>query len=459
MIPGKARILVCPFCGEKKEVLSFSSRSFFGIMWSDGKYDIPFDISYVQRCPSCGKYYIMERQEEVKYSKYESMKDGYLIYPKMKEAFVQLSEEGFLNKKEETTVRMMLHHAYNDYYYCGQVPYGPLGIMRRTRVTPDKIRKKEAINEEDKKLFHDNGIWLIENYITNSVLKAEFYREIGEYQAAYDILESLKGDDSLKCVIPKIREKLDNNDCKVFEVEGDKISFYHPDFQVIDPEKYDEINDDLIMEKNEMKKVNYAEYEGKYDENFKKRMEENLESIDVETMRANLYGYTFTEGYANMEIPDELSMDYWKERKQEDKLKGQNKENIWNKKISYMNPSSEEGEIEDDFDVLTSPYYFRITPQERLILEAIDSTGDGETPETALCVISVEQEWEYIERVNRFRFMDFAGQELENGIDCLVLKDFLGNTEKVYFDIRRRFEVGYYKHLLDNIDTDIKEIE
>ena len=76
-----------------------------------------------------------------------------------------------------------------------------------------------------------------------------------------------------------------------------------------------------------MKKVNYAEYEGKYDENFKKRMKEDFESIDVETMRANLYGYTFTEGYA-IEIPDELSMDYWKERKQEDKLKGQNKEII-----------------------------------------------------------------------------------------------------------------------------------
>lgn len=77
-----------------------------------------------------------------------------------------------------------------------------------------------------------------------------------------------------------------------------------------------------------MKKVNYAEYEGKYDENFKEKMENDPESIDVETMRANLYGYTFTEGYANLEAPDELSMDYWKELKQENKLKGQNKEII-----------------------------------------------------------------------------------------------------------------------------------
>ena len=207
------------------------------------------------------------------------------------------------------------------------------------------------------------------------------------------------------------------------------------------------------MEKNAMKKVNYAEYEGKYDMNFKKRMEEDCESIDVETMRANLYGYTFTEGYANLETPDELSMDYWKEKRIK-VIDLKNFENLCleddeiedaeiGDDLSLEKNCSEDGEIEDDFEVLMRPYYFRISPQERLILEAIDSTGDGETPETALCVISVEQEWEYIERVNKYRFMDFAGQELENGIDCLVLKDFLGNTEKVYFDIRRRFEVGY----------------
>ena len=58
------------------------------------------------------------------------------------------------------------------------------------------------------------------------------------------------------------------------------------------------------------KKVNYSEYEGKYDKSIKKRLEKTPESIDVETMRAHLYGYTFTKEYANGEIPNELSMDY-----------------------------------------------------------------------------------------------------------------------------------------------------
>jgi hypothetical protein len=146
-----------------------------------------------------------------------------------------------------------------------------------------------------------------------------------------------------------------------------------------------------------MKKVNYSEYEGKYDESIKERLEKDPESVDVETMRAFLYGYTFTKEYAKGEIPDEFSMDYWEE----------------------------------------------FSPQEKLILEAIDSTGDGKTPETALCVIDVHQEYEYIQRVVRLSVLQLVRQSVVDGIDCLELKDYDGRIEKVYFDISRRFEVGY----------------
>jgi hypothetical protein len=146
-----------------------------------------------------------------------------------------------------------------------------------------------------------------------------------------------------------------------------------------------------------MKKVNYSEYEGKYDESIKERLEKDPEIVDVETMRAFLYGYTFTKEYAKGEIPDEFSMDYWEE----------------------------------------------FSPQEKLILEAIDSTGDGKTPETALCVIDVHQEYEYIQRVVRLSVLQLVRQSVMNGVDCLELKDYDGRIEKVYFDISRRFEVGY----------------
>lgn len=203
MNPGNPRILVCPFCGKEKEIMSLISGNTFGAeIWSDNKQIAPMlpEISYVQKCPHCGKYYITGRQK-VKYAKDgHSFDQGLLTFPEMKEAFVQLSEEGFVNEKEETNVRMMLHHAYNDYYY--------------------RSDDNKEVSAEDKKLFRENGIWLIDNLITDSVLKAEFYREIGDFEIAHDILESVEVEDEfLKRIVSLIQDRLQNNDCRVFKIQ------------------------------------------------------------------------------------------------------------------------------------------------------------------------------------------------------------------------------------------------
>ena len=180
------------------------------------------------------------------------------------------------------------------------------------------------------------------------------------------------------------------------------------------------------MEKK-LNKVQYSEYEGKYDASIKEGLKKDPLSVDVETMRENLYGYTFTKEYAEGIIPDELSMDYWANRYLED-------DNVPIKALDVEN-------IFDDINF--DDDYFDVTPQERLILETIDSTGDGKTPETALCVIDVHQEYEYINRVVRLSILQLVKQSVANGIDCLELKDFDGRIIKVYFDISRRFDVGY----------------
>lgn len=203
MNPGKPRILVCPFCGKEKEIMSLISGNTFGAeLWSDNKQIAPMlpEISYVQKCPHCGKYYITGRQA-VKYAKDGySFEKGLLTYPEMKEAFTQLSEEGFLNEKEEINVRMMLHHAYNDYYY--------------------RTEEKKVVSEEDKTLFHENGLWLINNLITDSVMKAEFYREVGEIETAKSILDSITVEDEfLKRIVTDIKERLEVNNCQVFKVQ------------------------------------------------------------------------------------------------------------------------------------------------------------------------------------------------------------------------------------------------
>ena len=187
------------------------------------------------------------------------------------------------------------------------------------------------------------------------------------------------------------------------------------------------------MEK-QFKKVNYSEYEGKYDEHLKERMEKEPESIDIETMRANLYGYTFTKEYADGEIPDELSMDYWEEYSFEKELLDEPVEIDLDSMLHEMEQPLREKD--------PSPY-FAVSPQEELLLKAIDSTGDGKTPETALCVIDVHQEYEYIHRVVRLFVLRLVEQSVVNGIDCLTFGNNRGEIEKVYFDISRRFEVGY----------------
>lgn len=187
------------------------------------------------------------------------------------------------------------------------------------------------------------------------------------------------------------------------------------------------------MEKT-FKKVNYSEYEGKYDEQIKEKMAKAPESIDIETIRANLYGYTFTKEYAEGEIPDELSMDYWEEYSFENELLEDPVE------IDLDSMLHDMGQPLRDEDL--SPY-FDVSPQEELLLKAIDSTGDGKTPETALCVIDVHQEYEYIHRVARLFVLRLVEQSVVNGIDCLTFENNKGEIEKVYFDISRRFEVGY----------------
>lgn len=205
MLPNYARILKCPYCGTKKEIMSLTSGNTIGAqLWSDNKRIAPMlpEISYIQKCCHCGKYYITARQK-IKYvrGKY-SFEQGLLTFPEMKEAFAQLQEERFKSKQEETNARLMLHHAYNDYYYR------------------NKVSDSANIVDSDKHVFHDNGLWLINNLITDLLLKAEFFREIGEMEQAYKLIESVTPkEDFQKRIFSAIKERINRNDCAVFLIQ------------------------------------------------------------------------------------------------------------------------------------------------------------------------------------------------------------------------------------------------
>ena len=62
-----------------------------------------------------------------------------------------------------------------------------------------------------------------------------------------------------------------------------------------------------------IKKLDYSEYEGRYDESVNDELTTSPENLSIETMREYLYGYTFTDDYVNGVFPDEMSMDYWRD--------------------------------------------------------------------------------------------------------------------------------------------------
>lgn len=181
----------------------------------------------------------------------------------------------------------------------------------------------------------------------------------------------------------------------------------------------------------EIRKIDYSEYKEKYDESIKEKLHTCPKEIDIESMRAFIYGYTFTEEYAQGIFPDELSMDYWSDEY----------EDLWD---------NDSDEIEgfgsmslDDLMNVPIDMYEVSTEQERRLLEAIDSTGYGKSPETALCVTDVGQEYEYISRVFPYSGLTLKRQSVNNGIDCLEFEPNVYGVERIYFDIKRRFEVGY----------------
>ena len=172
------------------------------------------------------------------------------------------------------------------------------------------------------------------------------------------------------------------------------------------------------METKYPKKLNYKEYEHAFSYalllSFTKR---HLYGFDTERMRGLVYGYTFTEDYAKGVIPDQLSIEYWKEK---------NKSRFANvsKNIRY-----------DAFSALSLSEFIG---QEGLICEAIESTGNG-TLENPYCVICVEQEYEFL-RSHRPTMKVVSQSLLPGHIDRMVLEEEDGYSETIHFDISRWLE-------------------
>lgn len=118
MNPRPARILTCPYCYREMQVLSLNSGNNIGMdEWSDAfsiAPMLPFPYP-VQKCPHCGKYFLISRQsQEKKYGAEISFDKGELIYPELKEAFEQSNSS--LTESERISMSFMLIHSFNNIF-------------------------------------------------------------------------------------------------------------------------------------------------------------------------------------------------------------------------------------------------------------------------------------------------------------------------------------------------------
>lgn len=180
MIPCNPKVLKCPHCGEFKTVDAIISGNTIGkVVWSDMKSYCPMlpRPSYVQRCPSCRKYFFNDKSVQAGYAESEcSSSLGELSYLSLKEAFNQLAPAG----ENEEIMRMMLLWAYNDIY----------GGCKRVSDCKD-------VPAEEREYFVNNVNALIAICQNNDehLFVAELYREIGEFDKCIAELKAIKDEE------------------------------------------------------------------------------------------------------------------------------------------------------------------------------------------------------------------------------------------------------------------------
>lgn len=176
----------------------------------------------------------------------------------------------------------------------------------------------------------------------------------------------------------------------------------------------------LLGVRDDFRKVNYEEYKESCTNELLQQFRDGKldEDTPIETLRGLMYGYTFTDEYAQSchYLDSPFSVRYWEDILENDDF------------------------LDDDNLIDTYQY------QTEQIIDTILSTGDGKTPDTAFCVIDVYQEYELLDEIFVYNVPKITRQKLlEGGIDCVEFEPNDFGVEKLYFDVHRRFDVDYPK--------------
>jgi DNA-directed RNA polymerase subunit RPC12/RpoP len=206
MLPGKARILTCPHCGSKKEVMSLlSGNTLDARYWSDLKIEAPMmpQVSFIQKCAECGKYFLMSRLEE-KYGENFSSELGNLSYEETKEALQELLYDS-CSLNEQFGLIMEYIHSFNDKY------------LRKEKIDIPETEQK-LFNRYVNQIIHFEGAW--GDSPNSQLLKAELFRESGQFDKSLSIIEDCPTDDDfLNRIAERMKCECLKKNTFVFEIQ------------------------------------------------------------------------------------------------------------------------------------------------------------------------------------------------------------------------------------------------
>ena len=190
MMPGPTLIKKCYKCdGFFKQGTLASGNTFDAKWWPDGKMDAPMlpETPALINCPSCNEYLWLSKTKEVDvFRPFDDYDNTHLKYLKVSffnrpniDSFMLVLKEKNLTKNKEAYVRVKLMHFFND--------------VNRDMEEPISEPSNIQLENYDRLL-----ILASKDNANDTILRAEIYRELGEFDKSLNLLDKVKSEDFIK---------------------------------------------------------------------------------------------------------------------------------------------------------------------------------------------------------------------------------------------------------------------
>lgn len=231
---GVPNIVKCPGCGQLLEEMRLTSgNTLYARFWSDAKTEAPMmpRVPFIIKCPECGEIFLPSKH-------YHKLEADNNILSKF-HAFWNDGEEDWMSRREQdyreqahisamnlpdtmncrlgfhdavrafdmiggkSSAYMLIWHTYNDFYREGR---------------PEEAKQAEEIF----RTFTDGLFGVLDQSENDTLLRAEFHRELGGFRECMDILDNYPFRDRYVRLAEQVKAKAINGETEVFcfDMEG-----------------------------------------------------------------------------------------------------------------------------------------------------------------------------------------------------------------------------------------------